>query len=568
MSGLEYPMSIHATVGREARGGRLDHHDVCRGGYAAAVFSGTQSLIGEWANEPTAGIPWKFAMRDPRGLADDFASGAGRWLEPWLESDVRPIDGVCFVLSDGGHPAIEILDERGAVEGEHFIVLDRMSTGGDEDEQRRRIEELLNEVGAEPISLLGYGDQGQRLRRLLCDEFDVHPEGLLIHDCGHDSRSLASAHGHSVVELEDVLRGAGAVISSPLFRVERFAAVIAAARAAGRPVYDNAGIREAGRAIFSGHGALRIDPGAARSLRVSESSIEPGGHGLTLEFTVVRQDLRRFAEVEVPHLHGPYRLTMGHPSGAVDLARASSLDRRRRDFVAIQRAFVGLLEGSATAVFAARELAAEFWPASTRRAFPSVHPAEMGATVFERILRRHVDRAETAMASQSSAQQTMLGLVAAAYSTGSAIIEIGSALGGTALLMTAATIDRGGPFISIDPATGSRDVMRFTFGREGLLPRLRQIISTSDEAIAGLRRERITADTVFIDGLHTYDATVSDIRNYRELVRPGGALLVHDAEPARYGVLQAVMELLVPDPGFRLLCAVDGLLVFERKVGA
>lgn len=35
-------------------------------------------------------------------------------------------------------------------------------------------------------------------------------------------------------------------------------------------------------------------------------------------------------------------------------------------------------------------------------------------------------------------------------------------------------------------------------------------------------------DVLYVDGSHTYEACLHDLRTYSELVRPGGAILVHD----------------------------------------
>jgi predicted O-methyltransferase YrrM len=563
-------MNHHILVGRELSGDRLDHHDVCRGGYVAVVFSGDEETIGEWANELTAGIPFKYAMRDPRELPSDFASRSGQWLKEWRWERVGAVDGVCFVLSDGEHPAIDEIESRGGVEGEHFVVIERMRLGGDEEEQRLRLSEVVEAIGeVETITLLGYGDQGQRLRRILCDDMGVASERVLVHDAGEDSRARARADGHALISSDQVLRADGAVIATPMLRVERFAAMLSAASDAGRLVFDNSSVRRSSKPMFTPTGKVWSDAAAARTIEVHGTAIRPGGHGLAIEVNVMRQDVRMMGKSEVVHLHGPQRMWMGPGVMGADLGERWPMDRwGDATFERMERVFVGISDGPALGVFAARELAMDVWPESTRRAFPTEDPGSMGSTVLERVLRRHIDRAEIAMASQSSAQQAMLGLVAAAHGTGMDIVEIGSALGGSSLLMAAATAGSDGRIVSIDPATGSRDIMRYTFGREGFLPRLRQLVMTSDEAIAVLRNEGCVADVVFIDGLHTFDATVSDIQNYAGLVRPGGALMVHDVEPARHGVLRAVMERLVPDPRFAMKCLVDGLAVFERKAGA
>ena len=167
-------------------------------------------------------------------------------------------------------------------------------------------------------------------------------------------------------------------------------------------------------------------------------------------------------------------------------------------------------------------------------------------------------------ASQTSGQQVTLAAVAAAYAADSPIIEIGSALGGSGAIMAAATDALGPPFYSIDPETATRHIMRWAFQEIDQLARLNQINLTSDDAILQLQHLRSRAGLVFIDGLHTYAATLADFMNYASFVKPGGALLIHDVEPARYSVLRVVIEHVLADPRFTPKCMVDGLLVLER----
>lgn len=41
-----------------------------------------------------------------------------------------------------------------------------------------------------------------------------------------------------------------------------------------------------------------------------------------------------------------------------------------------------------------------------------------------------------------------------------------------------------------------------------------------------------TFDLIFIDGDHTYEGAIADIRNARKILAPGGAIVVHDCIPA------------------------------------
>lgn len=55
-----------------------------------------------------------------------------------------------------------------------------------------------------------------------------------------------------------------------------------------------------------------------------------------------------------------------------------------------------------------------------------------------------------------------------------------------------------------------------------------------------------SVDFVFIDADHRYHGVMSDIRNYRKKVKPGGLLMGHDYNPVWPGVVKAVDEVF-PD---------------------
>lgn len=70
---------------------------------------------------------------------------------------------------------------------------------------------------------------------------------------------------------------------------------------------------------------------------------------------------------------------------------------------------------------------------------------------------------------------------------------------------------------------------------------------TSVEAAALVEDESI--DCVFIDGLHTYEAVMEDIKAWVPKIRPGGMISGHDykGHPRHAGVQKAVDEYFGPD---------------------
>ena len=76
------------------------------------------------------------------------------------------------------------------------------------------------------------------------------------------------------------------------------------------------------------------------------------------------------------------------------------------------------------------------------------------------------------------------------------------------------------------------------------------IRKTSDDAVEELSNAEVAL--VYIDGLHTYDQVLKDIKNYKPLLRREGFMCGHDYTPHWQGVLQAINESLgVPDQTFQ-----------------
>ncbi|MDY7110104.1 MAG: class I SAM-dependent methyltransferase, partial [Planctomycetota bacterium] len=390
---------------------------------------------------------------------------------------------------------------------------------------------------------------------------------LFIVDDGSESAGRAARDGLPVIAPQRIPADIATVIYSPLARYDRLYTLFEEACFGGRVCLDNrASATGDRRPHFIEVGAISLDEVASSAIAVDDRTLRPRAHGLPVEAFIVREDLRRLRDREVRYLHAGQRAPLHTADACIDLSRMrADDDLDPSTFIEARRAWVSLREAPATAVFAAREFCASIWPEATERIFPAPNPRCLGETALERLLARHVHRAELAQASQTSAQQVVLGVAAAQYATGHPIIEIGSALGGSALLMAAATEAEGGPVYSIDPATADRDVMRFAFRRAGFGDRLHQLVMTSDEAIGRLRDLTGRAGLVFIDGLHTEPATLADFRHYAPLVRAGGALLVHDVTPARFGVFRVVLEAILPDARFEIRGLVDGLAVFERR---
>lgn len=549
--------------------GPIEDHPICRGAFAALVFSGSRAVLGELPGEMTADTAFKFALADGRLPAEaDFARAPGMPLPMWDIRGLEPTDGVCFVLSDRAHPAVAVLESQGAEEGRHFVIIDESAMKRRVDRLDQWLAELMERIDeSAKVLILGYGDQGARIALRLRSAFGLDAGRLLIVDHGSASAERAARDGLTVIAAGDAPAGAAAVVYSPLMRYERLYRLYEGAQAAGRPRLDNsAGAAGNERPHCTAIGDVSLDEAALGAIAVDGWMLRPRPHGLPIEAIIVRHDARRLRGREVPHLHAGQRAPLHTPDSCIDLSRMrGDDDLAEATFIEARHAWVSLRDTPALAVFAAREFCHAIWPEATGRIFPALNPGRLGATALERLLARHVHRAEIARASQTSAQQVLLGIAAAQYAAGDPIIEIGSALGGSALLMAAATEKERSELRSIDPATADRDVMRFAFQREGLIDRLEQMVMTSEEAISRLGHLTGRAGLVFIDGLHTEAAALADLSNYAPLIRGGGALLVHDVTPARFSVFRVVLEHILPDERFMMRCLVDGLAVFERR---
>ncbi len=559
--------ATHMTIA----GKRLADHPICRRGYVALVFSGSRHILGELPGEPTAGIDQKYALVDPRlPEEEDFARSPNMPLPIWPEDQIRPVGGMCFIFTDGGHPAVARLEDLGAVKDEHFLLTSDYPACGVDDDLEQRLVDLLAQchVG-QGILILGFGDQGARIADLLQQNFIVDTSRICIWDDQVISRNRARDVGLRVFEtVEELLKEAnscGAVVYSPLAHHDRLHQLYCSMQERGLACLSN---QSAGtpHSYFHNCDQIMLDESAHRIFHVEGLTLTRRDQQLpfALGISSVRHTLRKFGSTSVDELGSDHYQQIARDCDIINLSEPAPADVfHPSTFIETQRVYVSVHDHPSLPIFAARDFAGKIWPSATQRLFPSSREAELGKTDLERILARHVHRCEIAQASQTSTQQVMLGIAAAHCAANDPIIEIGSALGGSALLMAAAT-PGGKTLYSVDPGTATRDVMRFLFQREGWSDRLQQIVKTSDEAIDELKYLSGKVGLVFIDGQHTESAALRDIDNYSPLLKPGGALLIHDVTSNYYTVMRTVIEHLLSDTRFTWKCLVDGLAVLER----
>jgi len=115
------------------------------------------------------------------------------------------------------------------------------------------------------------------------------------------------------------------------------------------------------------------------------------------------------------------------------------------------------------------------------------------------------------------------------------VIEIGLAYGSSALAIAEALCWTGTREIShviIDPfqATSYENVGWNALKAAGVADRCTLIEESSSIALARLVADGFTADAAFVDGSHRFHEVFADLYFLRKLVRPGGLIILDDAE--------------------------------------
>lgn len=138
-------------------------------------------------------------------------------------------------------------------------------------------------------------------------------------------------------------------------------------------------------------------------------------------------------------------------------------------------------------------------------------------------------------------EQAVLRQIAAAVPPSGVIVEIGTAEGGTALLMHRAAAQRGVSVYTVDLALSPR-------AREHLRDTdVTMIVQPSAEAARGWERTVARPiDLLFIDGSHQLQDVADDFNLWVPHLRPGGVVVFHDYDPVeRGGIVHLAVRLCV-----------------------
>ncbi len=541
-------------------------HPLMLGEIPVVVFCGPIEQLGELPGEPTAHAVAKFVCPQPDTVAGPDHRGTVESVLPcWPASAIQPIPGVCFVFAEESSPVLRNLLRSGAVMNEHVATVESLRLS--EERELARFDEFAHSLNPTlPVLLLGFGHQGRRLAQRLTMQVGVDPCQLRVLDMNPAAQLNARTLGYSIAAERQPLRDVSAVVYSPQMRHERLHTVARQAARHSLPVFDNSVRSIANHQHFLKQGSCLFDRAADRLLQIDSDSIRLRHHYLPVVVHSMVLEQRQFGNTQCIMLDAEPPTSL---AGVSDRAALNGPNRSRRycdsTFVSRIETTVSLRNRADLGFFAARRLGERLWRDATERVFPSQHIADLGQTSLERLLKAHLDGREIGSTMQTPAQRTILGIAANHYAKDAPIIEIGSAYGGSGLLMAAATDSSTKPLYSIDPEVSTRDIMRFAFDREDWGPRLRQIVKTSDDARSDFRDFAGQIGVVMIDGLHTLDAVERDYLGYSPLVAPGGALIFHDVCPQIYSVCRVIVEQVLHDPRFEMKCLVEGLAVFERR---
>jgi len=115
------------------------------------------------------------------------------------------------------------------------------------------------------------------------------------------------------------------------------------------------------------------------------------------------------------------------------------------------------------------------------------------------------------------------------------VIEVGLAYGSSALAIAEALCSSGMPQVShiiIDAfqATAYDNVGLDLLNAARVADQITFIGEASSIALARLATDRVTADAAFVDGSHRFHEVFVDLYFLRKLVRPGGLIILDDAE--------------------------------------
>ncbi len=144
------------------------------------------------------------------------------------------------------------------------------------------------------------------------------------------------------------------------------------------------------------------------------------------------------------------------------------------------------------------------------------------------------------------------------------LVEIGAFKGKSTAWLAEAARRTGKHLVSIDPHLfGSLDTFRDTVRRFKI-----DEVATLHQKLSHHAAQGWADPIAFlwIDGGHDYGCVRQDILDYTPHVQPGGIVIFDDVNPKDFpGVVQAVDELMHPDPSFKCLGQIKSFGLFQKR---
>ena len=138
-------------------------------------------------------------------------------------------------------------------------------------------------------------------------------------------------------------------------------------------------------------------------------------------------------------------------------------------------------------------------------------------------------------------EQVLLAEHAATVPSGGTIVEIGTAQGGSALILHQAAAGRGVRIVSCDRVLSSEARLRLRETAVQLLD-----LPSTQGAVYWRSHGGQPIDLLFIDGSHSLQEVVDDINAWVPLLRPGGTVLFHDYDvPDRGGLVHLGVQIAI-----------------------
>jgi SAM-dependent methyltransferase len=176
----------------------------------------------------------------------------------------------------------------------------------------------------------------------------------------------------------------------------------------------------------------------------------------------------------------------------------------------------------------------------------------------------------------TEAQASRLDAAARRVPAGGRIVEIGSFRGRSTIVLARAAgetvevvaidphmgSDRGPQEIEADAGRGDADFALFhaNLRRHGVDERVRHVRALSQAALDDVDGP---VDVLWVDGAHRYGPALEDLVRWGARVRPGGAMLVHDAFSS-IGVTLALLRGVVFSSGWRYVGRAGSLVEYTR----